>query len=99
MGINIGAGIAQWDLGYGLDDRGSESQQGLGIFFFTAASRPALGPTQPRPLSLGVKRSDHPLPSSAEVRMHELYLHSPNMPSWHGAQLKARGQLYLYLEE
>jgi len=26
----------------------------------------------------------------------ELYLHSPNMPSWHGAWLKkAQGQLYL----
>jgi hypothetical protein len=28
----------------------------------------------------------------------ELYLHSPNIPSWCGAQLKeAQGQLYLYL--
>jgi hypothetical protein len=34
-------------LGYGLDDRGFESRQGLGIFLFTAASRLALGPTQP----------------------------------------------------
>jgi hypothetical protein len=31
----------------------------------------------------------------------ELYLHSPNTPSWHGAQFKkkAREQLYLYLTE
>jgi hypothetical protein len=27
----------------------------------------------------------------------ELYLHSPNTPSWRGAQLKAQGQLYLFL--
>jgi hypothetical protein len=26
----------------------------------------------------------------------ELYLHSPNTPSWRGAQLKAQGQLYIY---
>jgi hypothetical protein len=36
------SGIA---LGYGLDDRGFESWQGLGISLFTTASRPALGPT------------------------------------------------------
>jgi len=30
-------------------------------------------------------------------RMCELYLHSPNTPSWRGAQLKAHGQPYLYL--
>jgi hypothetical protein len=65
-------------LGYGLDDRGFESRQGLGIFLFATASRPALGPTQlpihwvPRALSLGVMRpvrkADHPPPSSAEVK-------------------------------
>jgi hypothetical protein len=27
----------------------------------------------------------------------ELYHHSPNTPSWRGAQLKAQEQLYLYL--
>jgi hypothetical protein len=32
-------------LGYGLDDRGFEYRQGLGIFLFTIASRPELGPT------------------------------------------------------
>jgi hypothetical protein len=36
--------IAQW---YGLDDRGFASRQGLGIFLFTTASRPALRPTKP----------------------------------------------------
>jgi len=25
----------------------------------------------------------------------ELYFHSPNMPSWRGAQLKTQGQLYV----
>jgi hypothetical protein len=49
-------------MGYRLDDRGFESWQGMGIFLFTTASRPALGPTQlpiqwvPGALSLGVKR-------------------------------------------
>jgi hypothetical protein len=62
---------------YGLDKRGFVSCQGLGIFLFTSASNPALGPTQPPvqwisgALSLGVKRADreaeHPPPSSTEV--------------------------------
>jgi len=34
-------------LGYGLDDRVFESWQSLGIFLFTTASKPVLGPTQP----------------------------------------------------
>jgi hypothetical protein len=53
----------------------------------------ALGPTQlpiqwvPGALSLGVKRAgreaDYSPPSSAEVKeCMELYLHSPNAPSW-----------------
>jgi hypothetical protein len=46
-------------------------------------------------LSLGVKRpgreADHSPPSSAEVKEWvELYLHSPNKPSWYCAQLKHR---------
>jgi hypothetical protein len=83
-------------LGYGLDDRGFESRQGLGIFLFTTASRTALGPTQPPiqwvpgAVSLGVKQpvreGDHSLPSSDEVKeCVELYLHSPNTSSWRGA--------------
>jgi hypothetical protein len=65
-----------------------KSEQRLGIFLFTAASRLALGPTLsliqwvPRALSLGVKllrcEADHSPPSSAEVEEYmELYLHSP----------------------
>jgi hypothetical protein len=65
-------------LGYGLDYRGFESRQELGILLFTTASRPALGPTQlpiqllTGALSLRVKRTerenDHSLSSSAEVK-------------------------------
>jgi hypothetical protein len=33
------------------------------------------------------READHSPPSSAEVKEWvELYLHSPNMPSWRGAQ-------------
>jgi hypothetical protein len=56
-------------------------------FLFSTASRPALGPTQPPnqwvpcALSQGVKQpgreADHSSPSSAGVKMVELYLHSP----------------------
>jgi hypothetical protein len=37
-------------LGYGLDDGGFESPQGMGIFLLTTASRPALEPTQSNPI-------------------------------------------------
>jgi hypothetical protein len=52
--------------------------------------------------SLGVRRqsreAEHSPPSSAEVKeCVALYLHSPSTPSWYGAQLRAQGQLYLYL--
>jgi hypothetical protein len=61
----------------------------------------ALGTTQlpvlwvPEALSLGVKwlghEADHSSPISAEIKeCTVLYLHSPNMPSWHGAQLKKK---------
>jgi hypothetical protein len=50
---------------------------------------------------MGVKRpgreTDHSPPSSAEVKEWvELYLHSPNMPSWRGAQLKHRDNFTFY---
>jgi hypothetical protein len=78
-----------------------DSRGGLGIFLFTTASRTALGPTQPPiqwapgALFLMVKRpgreADHSPPSSAEIKeCVELYFHSPNTPSWRGAQLKHR---------
>jgi hypothetical protein len=90
-------------LGYGLDDRGSRVRfpEGLRIFLFTTASRTAVGPSQPpiqrvrRALSAGVKRpgreADHSPPPSVEVEGGvEVYLHSPDTPSWCGAQLKHR---------
>jgi hypothetical protein len=58
----------------------------------------------PGALSLGVKRpgreADHLPPSSAEVKGRvELHLHSPNTPSWHGAQLKHRDKFtFTYLK-
>jgi hypothetical protein len=74
---------------------GFDSRRGLGMFLFTTASRTALEPTKPPmqwvpgSFSLGVKRpgreADHSPPSSAECV--ELYLHSPNTPSWRGAYL------------
>jgi len=59
-------------------------------------SRPVLGHTQPpmqwipRALSLGIngqgREADHSPPSTAEVKESvELYLHSPNTPSYCGA--------------
>jgi len=59
-------------------------------------SRMALRPTQPLiqwipgAVSLGVKwlgiEADYSPPSTAEVKeCMELYLHSPNTPSWRGA--------------
>jgi hypothetical protein len=64
-------------------------------------------PTQPPiqrvagALSLGVKRpgreADHSPPSSDEVKEGvELYLHSPNTPSWHGAQLKEHRDNFIF---
>jgi hypothetical protein len=78
-----------------------EYRQGLGIFLLTTMSRSALGSTQP-PIQwiqgaffLGVKRpgleADHSPPSSAEVEEFlELYLHSPNTSTWHGAQFEKK---------
>jgi hypothetical protein len=69
----------------------------VGIFLFTTASRPALGPTEPPiqwvpgALSLRVQRSgreaDHSSPPRAEIKeCVELYLHSTNTSSWRGAK-------------
>jgi hypothetical protein len=47
-----------------------------------------------------MREADQSPPSSAEAKEWvELYLHSPNMSSWRGAQckIKAQGQIYLYL--
>jgi hypothetical protein len=93
---------------YTIGVLGFDSRQGLGIFLFATASRTALWSTQPPiqwvpgDLSFGVKRTgreaDHPRPTSAEVKEWvELYLHSPNTPSWRGAQLKHKDNFTLYI--
>jgi hypothetical protein len=79
--------LLKYHMGYGLDDRGLESRQGLGIFLFTTAFRPALGPTQPPiqcvpgVLFLGIKHlgreADHSTPSSAEVKNAWIYTSTP----------------------
>jgi hypothetical protein len=99
------------ELGYELDDRGSRVRllRGLGIFLFTTASRPVLGPTQPPiqwvtgALSLRVKlqghEADHSPPASAEVKeCVKLYFHSRNTPSWRGDQLKKGHRVNFYLK-
>jgi hypothetical protein len=72
--------ILELQLDYGLDDRGSRVRFPAGAvnFFFTTASRTALGPTQPPirgvqgALSLGLKlpgrEADHLPAFSAEVK-------------------------------
>jgi hypothetical protein len=85
---------------------GFDSQQGLGIFLFTTASRMVLGPTQPPiqwvpgALSLGVKqprhKADH-LPSSAKVKNAWNYTSTPQYTfmTWCSVKKKAQGQFYL----
>jgi hypothetical protein len=88
------------ELGYGLDDRGIESRQGLEIFLFMTASKPVLEPIQTliqcvsAALPLGVKRPGHEAyhspPTSAEVNNEWSYTPLPYKLSWRGAQLKHR---------
>jgi len=72
--------------------------------------RTALRPTQPRiqcvtrALSMGIKQprreADHSPHLLAEIKNEWSYVSPlPNTPSWRGAQLKAQGQLYLYLSK
>jgi hypothetical protein len=75
-------------LGYGMDDLGFESWQGLGVFLFTIASGPALGPTQPPfqwvtgALSLRVKRPERGADqSSAEIKNMWSYTSTPQYAS------------------
>jgi hypothetical protein len=83
-------------MGWMIGVLGFDSWEGLGICLFTATCRTALEPSQPPiqwvagAFSLGVKLLEHEAPpSSAEVKeCVKLYLYSPNMPSWCGAQLK-----------
>jgi hypothetical protein len=74
----IAQSVQHWATGWTIGVLGFDSRRGLGIFLFTTASRPALGPTKPPiqwipgVLSLGVKwpgrEADHLPQSSAEVK-------------------------------
>jgi hypothetical protein len=74
-------------LGYGLDDRGFESQQGLGTFSIHhrvqtgSGAHPASYPMGTRDFSVGVKREgrevDHSPPSSAEIENAWSYNSAP----------------------
>jgi hypothetical protein len=86
---------------------GSSPGRGWEVFF-TTASRPDLGPTQPpiervpRALSLWIKRpgreAEHSPPSSAEVKeWAEQYLHSPICLNDVVLSLKHRDTFTLYL--
>jgi hypothetical protein len=83
-----------------------ENRQELGIFLFTTASRPALGPSQPpiqwvlRSHSLGVKRpvrkTDHSPPSSAEVKNAWSYTSAPQYVFITWSSVKAQGKLHVF---
>jgi hypothetical protein len=90
-------------LGYGLDDRDSMVRFPAGDGNFSlhhriqngSGAHPVSYPTGIRDSFPGVKRpgreADHSPPRNAEIKeCVELYLHSPNTPSWRGAQLKHR---------
>jgi hypothetical protein len=88
---NISVDIA---TGYGLQGRGSIPGTARS-FFYSTASRPTLGPTQPPlqwvqgNLSPGVNRlgreTDHSPPSSAEVNNGGTIPPLPHTSSWRGA--------------
>jgi hypothetical protein len=79
----------------------------MGIFLFTTASKPALGPTQPPiqwvpgVLFIGTKRpgreADHSPPSNADVKNAWSYTSTPPI-HFHGVLLKAQGNCTLVLE-
>jgi len=88
---------------HGLDDRGFESRQGLGIFLFTTASRQALGIIQPpiqrvpETLYLGVKRpgreADDSPPSSAVVKNVWSYTFTPQHTFMAWCSAKSRSHM------
>jgi hypothetical protein len=71
-------------LGYGLDDRCSRFRFSAGVGNFSLHHRVQNGS--------GAHPASYPMGTRAsfpEVKEYvELYLHSPNTPSWLGAQLK-----------
>jgi hypothetical protein len=92
-------------LGYGLDDRGFEYRQELGIFPFTTVSRPALGPTQPPiqrlpgDLSLRIKQpgreTEHSPPSSAVIKNAWSYTSTPQYAFMAWCSVKSTGTTLL----
>jgi hypothetical protein len=102
MSRDSSVGIA---LGYGLDHRGSRARFPAGAGNFSLHHRVQNGPgAHPASYPMGT-RSSFPGGgggSSRGVKLtnhlhlvsrskNELYLHSPNTPSWRGVQLKHRG--------
>jgi len=81
--------------GWTIGVREFDSRRELGIFLFSTASRPALGPTQPpfqwtpAALSPGVKQLEreaaHPPPFSAVIKIAWSYSSTHNASSWRGA--------------
>jgi hypothetical protein len=83
---------------------GSSPSKDWEFFFFTIASRPAMGPTQPPihwVLSIRVKRpgreTDRSPPCSAEVKNAWRYTSTPQYAFMAWWSVKALGQLYLYV--
>jgi hypothetical protein len=84
-----------------------DSRRGLGIFFFTTASRTALGPTQPPiewvpgDFSLGVKRpgreADHHFYLVPKPGMRGAIPSLPQYAFMAWCSVKAQGQLFLCL--
>jgi hypothetical protein len=87
--LDVGEWSASRLQGYGLEEGGFESRQGLGIFLFITASRPALG--QFNLLSNGYQwlfpgcEADHSPPSSAEVKNAWRCTSTTYTPEWCGA--------------
>jgi hypothetical protein len=96
-------------LGYGLDNQGSRVRFPAGAGNFSlhhriqngfgdhTASYP-MGTRESFPGSSAAGHEADHSPSSVDVKeCVELYLHSPNTPSWRGAQLKHRNNFTFYL--
>jgi hypothetical protein len=98
-------------MGYGQDDQGSRVRfPGGGAWNFPlhhriqngSGAHPASYPMGTRGYFPGGKaagrEADHSTPSSAEVKeCVDLYLHSPNTPSWPGAQLKKHRDNFTFI--